>query len=370
MNIYGSMRLASLIFCLMGILGVQFVLQACPTLDGCCEKFPQGLFKKDSNGFYEIELSSCTEIKNLNVFNFEETECLVKEESFYLILNDFKSPEAAELLNSLLEKSKGLKKLNMNCCDIDSAPEKLSACCDLEELNLAGNNFSSPEAFKKLDGIFEKCIHLKTLNLGACDLKLIPKNLKYCTELEELRLESNDLNTPEAIESLNELLENVKHLKKLNIESCGLICCPENLKYCTELEELWLAGCHLGSPAAIDSCNKVLENCKNLKILDLNETNLTVLPENLKNCSKLEYLDLACNDFSSKESFDALDAALEGLKGNLRFLELYDCKLNSIPNNLRVCLKLESLSIWGDDFSKFVRIIEQVESEHIKILSR
>ena len=148
------------------------------------------------------------------------------------------------------------------------------------------------------------------LNLSDTQLKVLPKEIQYCTQLQKLDL----YNTP--ITSFANL--RLPQLQTLNLSSTPLIHIS-NLQL-PQLQTLNLSNCQLTSFPA-DFQLPQLQN------LDLRNNNLTALPENLQ-LPELQVLSLCYNQLTSLPA----DLQLPQLKN----LDLRNNKLSSLPADLQL----------------------------------
>ncbi|MHA1821994.1 MAG: leucine-rich repeat domain-containing protein [Promethearchaeota archaeon] len=172
---------------------------------------------------------------------------------------------------------------------------------------------------RKAFGFTQKDGHIIELSLFNKGLKASKDNSKYKT-------------IPESI-------ENLKHLKVLNLWMNELDSLPDTIGGLESLEVLDLDTNKLSKlPDSIGSL-------KNLRVLDLDTNQLKTLPSTISNLKNLKELSLSWNNFTNlpKELGDL--ESLEVLRVN------YNSKLSGLPETLQNLKNLKKLYLREANFS-------------------
>jgi Leucine-rich repeat (LRR) protein len=261
-------------------------------------------------------------------------------------------------------KSK-LKRVNAAHNHIRQIPKALYHCSSLEELLLNNNRIRS---------IREDITQLQQLSILALHynrLKSLPDNFGQLLMLRECSLNNNKISVlPNSFNQLN-------WLSKLNLSNNAFDVFPEVLSTCPRLKHLQIANNKLSDLPSylpplytLDASNNALHeltklppslellllrnntistlptpfSLPQLKQLDLSKNTLHDLPPSIRQCYKLEYLNLRGNNFSKElpEPLFMLES-LQTLKGVgdttnrkkiLRFIKI--CKQREVPARLRL----------------------------------
>jgi hypothetical protein len=91
---------------------------------------------------------------------------------------------------------------------------------------------------------------------------------------------------------LDSLLPKLRGLTHMALEHCRLTSLPDAIAYCTQLEQLSLAGNQL------ETISPALAACPRLRVLDVSGNRLSVWPEELGECRQLRELNLGRNAFT------------------------------------------------------------------------
>ncbi|XP_014205804.1 leucine-rich repeat-containing protein 40-like [Copidosoma floridanum] len=234
--------------------------------------------------------------------------------------------------NSLIKLSEDVKYLaDLVNCDLhdnllESLPEEIGCLVKLRKLNLSSNKLRNlPCKFFNLTEL--RCLDLKSnlikelspkigdlvmleyLNLSNNELTNLPTGLGYLVRLIALDLNHNKLkelppdvmsmralkkldasnNRLEVVPSLGEL----RKIERLDLHMNDLSSFPD-VRGCTSLQELFLSH---NSITEIDvNC---LESLGQLKILNLNNNEVEVLPDEIIMLISVEQLDLSYNNISA-----------------------------------------------------------------------
>ena len=127
-------------------------------------------------------------------------------------------------------------------------------------------------------------------------------------------------------------------LAELNLEGCNLVSLPEELYQCTQLEVIMVSGNTIAflSPQIGRLCH--------LSTLVVARCGLAELPDVLfDECAAIQHLSAGENNFA-KYSLSPKIAKLT----DLRALDLSETCLAGLPNELFACTKLERLNVGGN----------------------
>ena len=152
---------------------------------------------------------------------------------------------------------------------------------------------------------------LESLDISHNDMKFLPSGLGFLTKctklvashnrLEELPEEMGFLRSVQMLDFSHNLLKSTPdsmkelfHLDQVYLNHNQLVQLP-NLKNCSHLKELLL-----GYNKIEEITEENIENTANqLKILDLRDNKISILPDEIVNLQSLERLDLSNNNLSS-----------------------------------------------------------------------
>ncbi len=262
-------------------------------------------------------------------------------------ISRFLSQESLELGN--------LKALILRNNKIKQFPKELATKLTLEELDIAGNVFSSSveEMF-----IFPQ---LKRLTIDGAQIPYISPQMQNWHSIEKLHLQhssfinslfSSSLPTSKK-EKIREsyLMALVGNRESLDLSGWKLDQLPNELEVFTHLKELNVAECTLRH------LPEWIEKLKNLEGLDISfNPELEGLPRSLRNLSRLEGLNCAgCMDF------DRLPSVIQHLS-RLKDLNLMGCGLSAIPDWIANLTQLERLDLKINNISTLPIAITRLAS--------
>jgi Leucine-rich repeat (LRR) protein len=203
-------------------------------------------------------------------------------------------------------------------------PDQLSRCKNLHKIHFGWHqNFDLSKLFKLLSQLPK----LDTLEMYACNIKKIPKEIGLLIHLKHLTLSLNN------ISEISPEIKNISGLEYLNISSNKLVSLPEEIG-----------------------------NLINLKQLILTSNDIVELPYSICNLENLSELDLTSNDLIS------LPNDIYKLK-SLKKLALFDNQLRSLPKTIGQ-LTLEEMYVGGyqNEFTQFPNEIFQITTlKHLGI---
>ena len=139
----------------------------------------------------------------------------------------------------------------------------------------------SIEEFNKLS--IKELISLKEIVLDNQGLKVFPKKLFSCKNLEILYLRKNK------ISAIPSAIENLQKLKSLYLSDNSLHNTPSNIAKITSLENIDISG------NLLQEFPKELLLCSNLTFLDLSKNKISTIPSAIENLQQLELFLLANN---------------------------------------------------------------------------
>lgn len=249
----------------------------------------------------------------------------------------------------------------------------LSKLSKLEKLYLKGNQLNSlPESTSSLTS-------LKILDLSYNKFIKIPPELLNLDNLEEISLKFN------SIEVVENCFNNNNKLKEIDLEFNPLHTIDNSFSQCEKLEKVSLAASKTNSKPEGQVTNAFNE-CPNLKILKLNDMNLTSLESSFKD-TNLEQLDISRNNLSSlpecvtdckslkdlnlfwNRKIKTIPESLKNLE-NLECLNARDCSITTIEP-LSGMQKLKLIDLSGNYFDKLPSIVNIGEDNlEVRLYSR
>ncbi|KAK9984754.1 hypothetical protein SO802_034279 [Lithocarpus litseifolius] len=283
----------------------------------------------------------------------------------------------------------GLKTLNLSNTAIRHLPSNNNSLPNLKLMNL-----SDALSLDKIeDNIFEHLRYLRHLKLSKTNLQKLPSlsnlcnleilNLSGCRALKEIVDQSfqhmtylQQLNLSETKIECLPSLSNLSNLRQLLLRNCVNLKELPPLESLSKLEELDLCGAR----SLKETEAKFLENMVHLRFLNLSGTELKLPPTanltnltqlllqrcrlyelcpNLENCTQLEVLNLSETDIQSLPSLENFS--------NLRDLNLRDCSRLEKLLCLKSVTHLEVLDLWGTRVKEFPYEISQLT--HLKRLN-
>ncbi len=306
------------------------------------------LFRIDTNGDYEIQVSEAQNVSWLNlgnslisdlagIENFTQLNYLELSNEGGVNYNDIKSLDISMLTKLQYFNCKAnynLKSLNF------------TGCTNLVSLNCSGTSFGSLDLrnFTKLETIEADSAYLTIFNVsGLANLKSILASgnqftnldLTTCKNLEEIIMHNGELITLD--------VSGLSKLKKMNV-------------YNNKLTSLKLSGC--SSLSELDAwINKLpvldASNLNNLKRIDVRSNELEVL--NIENSNNLEDINCDSNKIGSLEvtklaNLKSLSCSRNNLTSidvnNLKKLEWLIVSFNKLENlDISTCPMLASIHI-------------------------
>lgn len=208
-----------------------------------------------------------------------------------------KENKALELIYQA--KRDNLTSLNLTGLSLKIVPPELFELTDLTKLDLGNNNLTDvPKDILLLK-------NLRNLNLGSNSLTKVPNSIGGLKALKSLRLASNYL-----LELPKDVFGNLTELETLNIHDNKLI----------------------------DHFPEAIFNLPNLKRLYFGGTNLSKVPNRVKELDGLEELNLSYNKFTSihKSIF---------LLSSLKYFSFSGNKIKTIPDEIENLKNLEELNL-------------------------
>uniref|UniRef100_A0A2N9FJ87 TIR domain-containing protein n=1 Tax=Fagus sylvatica TaxID=28930 RepID=A0A2N9FJ87_FAGSY len=219
--------------------------------------------------------------------------------------------------------------------------------------------------------ILERCSNLQELHPSTrIHKKLILLNLKRCKKLSHLpskfemkSLVTLDLSRCSNVKKIPEFVGNMECLQYLYLEKSAITELPSsverltglrflNLRYCKNLVCLPSTICNLKSLEDLDlyGCSKLDELPENLGILEECK-DLLCLPSTICNLKSLQDLDLS--------GCSKLENLPENI-GNVKVLDLRDCNIWEIPNDIGCLSSLYKLDLSGNNFDSLPESISEL----------
>jgi Leucine-rich repeat (LRR) protein len=255
--------------------------------DSIKQVMPNCHFSFNENELLESNqpLLTAEELRQAKVFNDVETARQTIADVFIIRLSKKK---LTQWPNEVFE-FKNLQALDISENKISIIPAEISELYMLQSLNLRSNNLSDlPQEISKLH-------YLKSLKIGLNHFSTVPAVVWTLQPLEDLDLSFNRTLT-EIKGGIGQLTE----LKSLNLYSCAILKIAPEIGKLIKLEELNLYGNNITTlPPEIAQCKNLqiinlsanskldykqvldlLSNCKQLKSIDLRDTNIPVVKRN------------------------------------------------------------------------------------------
>ena len=240
--------------------------------------------------------------------------------------------------------------------------------------------------------VFEDCINLREIHPSIADLtKLTLLNLKGCKNLKSLpskfemeSLEILILSHCSKVKKIPEFGVNMKRVRKLYLDGTAITKVPASIENLTSLASLKLKYCKnlvclpsiilnlkLLKDVDISGCSKVerlLENLRNVESveeLDVSGTAIRHMPSSighLKNLKRLSFKGCKGLSSSNKSWYELIPFYSKPISPDpvglsplldlcsLTDLNLSDCNLKAIPNDIGSLFTLESLYLDGNKF--------------------
>uniref|UniRef100_A0A2N9EHP6 TIR domain-containing protein n=1 Tax=Fagus sylvatica TaxID=28930 RepID=A0A2N9EHP6_FAGSY len=363
-----------------------------------CKKLSRLPSKFEMKSLKTLNLSGCSNVKKIPEF-VGNMECLQD-----LSLQGIAITE----LPSSVERLTGLRTFILkNCKNLVCLPNTFCSLKSLETLNLSGCSKLGdlPENLGILEAPFCNLKSLENLDLFGCSkLDDLPENLGILEGLLDLDLSGT------AIKELPSSIGHLTRLYHLKIKECkDLLCLPSticNLKSlwyltlsgCSKLDELpenlgILEGsqckdllclpstiCNLKSLQSLDlsGCSKLenlpenIGNVKGLRTLILSGTAIKNVPSSivlLENLEELHFKKPAYSFDPNSTSHGLVGLTLPSLSGltSLKVLDLCDCNIWEIPNDIGCLSSLNKLDLSGNNFDSLPESISELP--HLKWLN-
>jgi len=224
-------------------------------------------------------------------------------------------------------------------------PEKLKNLEKEQQLNLSIGKGDIIEALQKVPD--PKVV--TKIDLSRRDIKELPEILQNFTSLEELDLDSNEL------ELLPDWIVDLKKIKRLSIRENKLKTFPVEIEKLLMLEHLYLDNNNL------ESLPDSIGDLVNLEQFSVESNKLTALPDSMQNLTKLVGLYLSDNEIESLPnwinhlkniadlgiSYNKLKSLPDGICEllDLKELTLNNNELTTVPENIGALTKLEKLDL-------------------------
>lgn len=256
--------------------------------------------------------------------------------------------------------------LHVKFTDVAEIPPWVYLLRSLRELNLVGNLSSENNKMIGLDSMRD-LRHLKTLYLKS-NLTKMPTNITDLSLHLKKIVVHNDGTKLLVLNSLKKMA----NLAELELHSCELERIPHSVFSLTNLQELDLKYNRIQTIAEIISfqhlkrltCLKLWHNristipasigqVKTLESLFLSHNLLGALPPALFTLSKLRHLDVSHN------SITVLPPNIGGLH-NLQHLAINSNKLEALPKNLFKCTKLKVLCLGNNELTDLPEDVGQL----------
>ncbi|CAD5125441.1 DgyrCDS13659 [Dimorphilus gyrociliatus] len=363
------------------------LLKYCPFL----QTFNFSENRKIGKGFFSIcegLESSKISLKDLNISQCnigekraEHLASLLQKciliERIDISCNCFMGKGFHSICNSLKCSSDVLKSINCYKCSLEENQgnelgKLLKKCKNMEIFNIS-YNFNFGKGFNSIcDGLKISSMNLKDLNfsqwiLSENQLENFNDLLNHCINLEVINIHSNSKIGKQIEDVCNGLNSSISSIKKFNLSKCII---DEDqakfvgnfLKKCIKLEIFdGSLNCY-GKDGFKYICEGLKSSYASLRIIKFQECNLreyesTYLGDLLKNCTKIESLDISFNPQIDK-GFRGVCSGLKASSTNLKILNILECNLSEnetkyISDLLRQCFNLEIFNIsWNNKMGR------------------
>lgn len=175
-----------------------------------------------------------------------------------------------ENFSESITKLRFLEKLDISQNYITKIPDSIEKLIKLKNLNLKGNRIKSlPETFPKLN-------FLKYLNLSSNRLKFLPESIERLKNLVDLRLDNNNIRV------LPKSMGKLKSLNYLNLGSNKLTNLPNSFIALESIFTLFLNDNKELDNYILESLPDVINNLRSLHNLFLDQSQINLLPEEIQ----------------------------------------------------------------------------------------
>ncbi|XP_031270047.1 LOW QUALITY PROTEIN: disease resistance protein RPP2B-like [Pistacia vera] len=287
----------------------------------------------------QFSLQNCSRLERLPR-NFHKFESLK-----YLSLSSCSN------LESIPKIPRKIEELYIDGIAIEELPSSIGSLSNLQTLSL--RNCSRLKSLP--DGIC-KLKSLKYLSLSGCsNIKTIPK---ISCKMEQLHLDET------AIKELPSLIEYLSSLVTLSIKNCSsLENLPDEICNLKSLKHLYISGC-----SKLDRLPEDIGNLQSLEVFEANGIAATKLPSSMESLSNIR--ELSFERWKGQELVRSLSPMLSGLK-LFKKLNLNDCNITELPNSLGDLSFLEHLYLSGNNFESIPATIinlSKLDLSHCKML--
>ena len=310
-------------------------LSGCSKLDELPENFGilERLFQLDLSGTAIKELpSSIGHLTSLTYLTIRECKDLL-------------------CLPSTICNLKSLEDLDLyGCSKLDELPENLGIMEHLFALDLSGT------AIKELPSSIGHLTQLFDLNIKKCkDLLCLPSTICNLKSLEHL-----DLSGCSKLDELPENLGIWETLEHLNLSKTAIKELPSSIGHLTSLTHLDLSGC-----SKLENLPENIGNVKGLKTLELSGAAIKNVPSSivlLENLVELRFKKPAYSFDPNSTSHGLVGLTLPSLSGltSLTILDLRDCNIWEIPNDIGCLSSLRDLNLAGNSFDSLPGSISEL----------
>ena len=216
----------------------------------------------------------------------------------------------------------------------DTLPD-LSPLKALTNLYFANNNFQ-----EKIPSWIGGLTSLQSLSIYGDFTGPIPGEISSLRALQNLVLYNLNLSMPGAVPTS---IDSLLNLRSLSLQSCSL----NPYSFSTKLQGLsFLSSLNLSTNSSLSSSQgefaDSLINLPNLQSLSLESDNIKKLTSHFTHLTYLNSLDLNNNDYSDSTSLSAVVNTLKELN-YLNWLSLSTCQISYLPNNFDQLSKLKTL---------------------------
>ena len=197
---------------------------------------------------------------------------------------------------------------------------------------------------------------LEILTLSNCSkVKQIPKFGGNMKRVCKLYLDGT------AITKLPTSIEHLTDLASINLRDCkNLVCLPNTIFNLKLLKDVDISGC-----SKLERLLENLGNAESIEELDVSGTAIRQVPPSIGLLKNLKHLSFhGCKGLSSSRCLDLKGLSYLSLSGlcSLIKLDLRDCNLTAVPNDIGCLFSLNVLNLSGNDFGCLPESITQLSS--------
>ncbi|XP_043940799.1 volume-regulated anion channel subunit LRRC8D [Protopterus annectens] len=225
-------------------------------------------------------LKELSQLKSLYIMsNLSKLPASIADVSSYLTKLVVQNDGTKLVTLNILKKMTNIAELELQNCELERIPHAIFSLTNLQDLDLKSNNIQTINEIVS----FQHLHQLTSLKLWYNEITQIPSTIYHLKKLEKLYLNNNKL------EILPAALFKLRHLKYLDVSYNSLKVIPPDVGHLQNLQYFAVTGNKLQQlPSELFRCTK-------LRSLNLGLNRITSLSEKIGNLVQLTYLDLKEN---------------------------------------------------------------------------